>query len=897
MTINLRFPALSYTMFKLVHTDRVENPMRSSFNLLFVFIFCGFVLSTIAVTGQTVDTPIITVDNANQLTPVASVESGYLGAMAWSNDGKWLAVGTSQDSVHVLQADNLGVPPLQLAGGLDVLFHPTNAQLVSGGTVWDIESQQILFQFGAADYRHFSPDGQYLVTARRGRGFAQFTLLRMPTREVVNTFRVDTPQGFQQIVFSADSTRYALVFRSADPTEQGNSFVQVRETATATLLATLEADYSELSAVVFSNMDQYLVADNFEHGYSAMPAKVIIWDIALQSRLREFDTYDRNALLSPNRKWMFIPDHLEPLIMALDSGQTMHVLVGNLQLDVWSAVFSQDSQYLAVPYWQSESRFGIALWTLEPITDVREPVTFFPEFRLRANYTSNFGFSADSRTLAVAYDEQTILWDIETRDIQQTITDSGKISAIPDTTYLLIGTYSVWDINTATLINRTSVDNGLLSPNRQQVATLSTDTLRVVDVISGEETVLPVLHDYLGPVARLDAANDIGVFGQEQLSAYDLNTGNILLQVNPAPRRFTISPDGSLLVAWHESQTDEAELSATIHRLHDQSASIPMEGVVRHLSSTAISPDGRYLIATERDIAADRNTNVRDAQGRVFAATPTVVTPDVNNLYLYDLETGRRIKAWQQEMTPLGNTSIFSSDSQYVLTATAQQVFGSSRVNPVVIDVWEVSALLRQAEPIPLISLTINMRDMPVSIGMSFTRDASHLLVSVDDALLGDGIIHGYRVSVFDWSSLISWSGAINERDLQHVTLENAYSPLFSTSAPIVVTGGIQRIWETGVETPYLYLWDSVTGEQLLGLEGFTVGTLSADGTLLAGLSVYGQTMLWDISQLIQGNQTPLVTLDSPNVQTIAFSADGRHIYQQTSYGVVALGVAQMSSE
>jgi WD40 repeat protein len=74
-------------------------------------------------------------------------------------------------------------------------------------------------------------------------------------------------------------------------------------------------------------------------------------------------------------------------------------------------------------------------------------------------------------------------------------------------------------------------------------------------------------------------------------------------------------------------------------------------------------------------------------------------------------------------------------------------------------------------------------------------------------------------------------------------------------------------------------------------LEGYSSGVFSPNGDLLAALSRDGHMALWDVAMLLQGDQTPIVTIESPNVRRIAFSPNGDRIYQQTTYGVVTLGV------
>jgi WD40 repeat protein len=394
------------------------------------------------------------------------------------------------------------------------------------------------------------------------------------------------------------------------------------------------------------------------------------------------------------------------------------------------------------------------------------------------------------------------------------------------------------------------------------------DKLSVVDIITGNETILPILDDYLGPVASLDAEHGLVVFQDEFLYVFDLNNERSPLQLSAGDGKFSISPDGSMLIAWDHAQTSQDDAVITVYPLRDEAAtSIPLEGVFDYsrLLPIIASPDSQYILATETTFT---NTN-----------------EFTNHSILYDSQTGVAAAEWSHETPFVNARTLFSPDSHYVITA-GENPFDTSYF----VDIWDVSTLRTQAVQSPVASLTLDASNSPMLLDLSFSRDGSKLVISLDDALLGDGMpSHGYWVAIFDWADLLARGGELNARDLNYVSLNNVYLPAFSPDDTLIITSEINYNSSGGTN---LNLWDAVaTDDEILMLEGYSSGVFSPNGDLLAALSRDGRMALWDVAMLLQGDQTPIVTIESPNVRRIAFSPNGDRIYQQTTYGVVTLGV------
>jgi WD40 repeat protein len=855
--------------------------MRAKIIYTFI-VLLGLLCPIPSVIGQdTASLPIITPENVSEIVPISALESPYLGDMVWSNDGNWITVGTSHEGVHIFDANNLAASPINLEGNTEVMFSPSGEQLISNGIVQDIATQQGLFTIGDVDYKQFSPDGRYVMTAKRTLNQTDFTLYEISTGETVYTFEVDAVQEFNHLIFSDDLSRYALIFRIPHQPftpqyseRQDNSFIQVRDTANGMLVTTLEVDYQELN-VIFSNEDQYLVALNSKISYGASPSKLIIWDITQQSRVREFDTYDQYTVFSPDSRWFFVGIFNEigtldqSYIVSLDSGQSANLIEERLEFERNSIHFSPDGHYVGIRYRQFKgdvSEHGIAVWSIEALfeQEVSEPpAKYVLETTMGPVDFDDFEFQPDSQILVVANGEDTVLWDIETETIQQTIPDSGQLHFTADGYYLRIDNARTWEISKGTVVSETPIYTGQYSPDGRYATILTPDTLSLLDIVSGEETVLPILDNYLGQIVTFDGENDLAIFQSDKLFVYDLTSGDELLQLNPAPQGFTISDDGSILVAWNRSATSQTDLLLIAYFLRDNALNpVELEGVFAYpqFNDVIVSPDRQYILVTENDYQETSN-----------------------QFYLYSLETGEQLVSWQEESKIYISVSIFSPDSQYVLIMAYLNTVEGDQV--IEVTFWEISALLAESTQgiVPLM-LSGYLYDFDIS----FNLDGDQLVVMTDDADLGDGpVLHNFLLTIFDWTEILA-----GNENLNSLTLRAAYNPIFNRNINFILTSGSVWSRDDGRHISYIFFWNNLTGELISSLADYSNPILNPDGTLIAALSKDKQMVVWDVASLLRGEQIPLITVDSPGVEHIAFSSNGDRIYQQTSYGVITLAVS-----
>lgn len=125
-------------------------------------------------TAQSSASAVITSENADQLVEVARLGNGVAHDVAWSPDGKRLAVASS---IGIWLYDSLQAPPRFLEGHTgvvwDVAFSPDGSQLASASSdqtvwLWDVASGESLHVLDAhtsiVDKIEFSPDGSLLAS-------------------------------------------------------------------------------------------------------------------------------------------------------------------------------------------------------------------------------------------------------------------------------------------------------------------------------------------------------------------------------------------------------------------------------------------------------------------------------------------------------------------------------------------------------------------------------------------------------------------------------------------------------------------------------------------------------------------------------------------------------------
>jgi WD40 repeat protein len=578
-------------------------------------------------------------DSVDRLTQSAVLGQGYSTDVAWSPDGKTLALGTSMD-VLLYDTPRLTSQPRPLGISIgevtSVAFSPDGTQLAIGGrlgtALWDmVNGQERVLQRsdGGVLEVAFSPDGTRLASRREdgmariwntttgqmwngfGRGVLSIafspdgtTLAAgsddetvqfwdMRTGQQLNTFRGHTSEVLS-VAFSPDGTRLA--------SGGDDNTVRLWDVDTGEMLAVLEGHTQDVAIVAFSPDGQILASGSYDNS-------VRLWDVAageLRATLEGHTGDVRSLAFSPDGTILVSTSSWEDNTVRLwdvASGEPLSVLDGCARGahrgEVGEVAFSPDGTRLAL----SCGDAGAAVW--EVSTWQSQPVLW----QGNGGPVNSLALSPDGTMLAVGRGDGRTepvtvqLWDVATGHeaaILEGHTDwVPGVAFSPDGTLLASGSWDrtvrLWNVTTRELVL-------VLSPLSD-------------GVVAGESSIydddgdvtlhLDVYSDGVSSVAFSPDGTKLAVgrgdpwVGPGSLQLYDAATGELLAEfyagaTPPCCEMVSVtdlvfSPDGTMLAAANGDGVARVWDVATRKEL---AALDPDSG---WLGSIAFSPDGSLL--------------------------------------------------------------------------------------------------------------------------------------------------------------------------------------------------------------------------------------------------------------------------------------------------------------
>jgi eukaryotic-like serine/threonine-protein kinase len=405
---------------------------------------------------------------------------GAGGQVAFSPDGKWLAMGPSNGVATVMDvATRQTIASVRPGSNLWAMaFTPDGHQLVTscfGETevkVWDLSSQRLFRSLPGHTSRiwdiTFSPDGQTMATASSDQTVRLWDVATWSTREILRGHGRDiwtvafTPDG-QHLVTGATFEPVMLwpvrvnrpketienVFSRPIFSPDGSLFAAIGASNTLTLFRT---DIAEPIGVI-EGRNQPLVF---------LPNGRTLVTVGDGTTLRRWDTGTRSFLSETKLAGTnhFSCFHLSPDGATLVTG-SRSPLTNNLTAQVWDAhtgtlrvtlgqrlyprnavSFSPDGRWLATGCWSE-----VFLWnahTLEPICKLWKPGMFI----------GCLAFSPDSRLLAAGRDDGTVnLWDASSHQLAANLDRQAEgvdnVSFSPDSKTLAVycvGNVALWNL-------------------------------------------------------------------------------------------------------------------------------------------------------------------------------------------------------------------------------------------------------------------------------------------------------------------------------------------------------------------------------------------------------------------------------------------------------------------
>ena len=231
----------------------------------------------------------------------------------------------------------------------------------------------------------------------------------------------------------------------------------------------------------------------------------------------------RAVAFSPDGKWVAGRFETKAALWNAGTGERVGVLAGSdpaKDSTVRRVTFSPDGKLLAVGHDAGQVR----LWDVATHKPVADLTRAGKVGELRYTITA-LAFAPDGKFLAAGSDGGLVVWNVETRAVEKTLSDSAKtVSAAftPDGKRLLVneesrvGVFSVW--NVAEWTKATTSDRNT-SPER-----------------------------FLHKVSAVDDSRALGINENDQLEFYDLTRSartksSFATPYKHAPRGFTVSPD------------------------------------------------------------------------------------------------------------------------------------------------------------------------------------------------------------------------------------------------------------------------------------------------------------------------------------------------------------------
>jgi WD40 repeat protein len=383
--------------------------------------------------------PVLTSSNANALTLLARIGKGMVRQIAYSPEGKDLAVATSI-GMFVYSIDTLEEVNSHETNDIvwSIAFSPDGKMVAAGlndNTIllWDWQGDQISlilgdeYKYNAVSTVAFSPDGSLIAGGYLSGGVA---IWNAADGSRLRTLMADTPRiETKSIAFSPDGRFLA--------TGSGDAKTRLWDVSSGTLKFSFGEAENSVSSVAFSPDGTILASASF-----SWDSTIRLWKTSDGSMIRAFKgnslTYS-SLSFSPDGRYLSAignDGNVEIWRLADDSMVKLPASSSGF------AIFSPDSTTLAVV-----SAITVEFWNV----DLKRLAGSIETFWAGANCIS---FSPDSRLLAAGYkDGRVRLWSSNDKSLVRTLsTQTSSVESIaysPDGTLLAIGATNgevqLWD--------------------------------------------------------------------------------------------------------------------------------------------------------------------------------------------------------------------------------------------------------------------------------------------------------------------------------------------------------------------------------------------------------------------------------------------------------------------
>ncbi|QMS86227.1 hypothetical protein HUN01_00985 (plasmid) [Nostoc edaphicum CCNP1411] len=496
--------------------------------------------------------------NANFDRSVFADTFGGVLSVAFSSDGKLLALGDTNGNIHLRQ----------VAGGRHVLT-------CEGHTSWVISLA-------------FSPDGKIFASSS---GDGTVKLWDIETGQCLQTLEKHD-DGVWSVAFSPDGSM--LASGSDDQT------VRLWSVRTGECLKTFQGHTSWVHSVAFSPDGQMLVSGSDDQ-------TVKLWDINTDKCLKTFQGHHdgiRSIAISTDGNMLASSSEDQTIkLWSVGTGQCLKTLQGHSN-EIYSVAFSPQGDLLA----SGSHDQTVKLWNISTGECKKT-------FQGHSSWVYSVAFSPQGDLLASgSYDQTVRLWSVHTGQCFKTFqgyTDQIlSVAFSPDKQTLASGSHDssvrLWNVITAQVLgtfqgHRAAVWSVAFSPDGQTLASGSEDqTVRLWDVSTGK-----CLKNFQGhnalvwSVAFCPDGQTLASSSEDQtVRLWDVSTGKILRTFQghrAAVWSVAFSPQGDLLASGSHDHT------VKLWDVGTGECKATLEGHKAWVWSVVFSPDRKLLISTSPD--------------------------------------------------------------------------------------------------------------------------------------------------------------------------------------------------------------------------------------------------------------------------------------------------------
>ena len=725
----------------------------------------------------------------------------------------------------------------------------------------------------------YSPDGCQIAVAGFDGSISLYngTLNSSKKREFHTS--VLEPRGFFCLSFSPDGETLA---------RGSGSRISLWDVATGTLKATMEHDlpssyrYFEITGLSFSS-DGKTLASSLYSSSSSGYGEVALWDVETGTRKTILGSRETRggftASFSPDDKILATGGWNGVELWDIEKEEK----IGTLHPDVDSVHdvhFSPDGETLA----SVGSDGGVQLWHVETQTHIArlaelvapDSFDYVPYYYVR--------FSPDGKTIASSAGGWVVLWNVETKEIQETIqTDyekarslrfnpaGGTLAGIVENHW----TAHVWQVHTgaeiATLKNTGPVQSVRFSPDGKILASQHHDSIRLLDVTTGalKNTLDTAPLD--GDISFSPDGETLAMTTVGKVQLWHVETGKLKRLELPTEYihsvRFNPDPDSKILA----SVGSDDIVSAGILQLWNVETQEEIRTLTRQTDfvySMSFSPDGRILASSHGEGIVrlwDVTTGERTTLGHTGYRNRSNNLPDFHRIrfspdgktlartmdfgvLLWDVDTRKEIGTLRVDTGEHVYSVSFSPDSKILASS------GSGRL----VRLWNLETRAQ-------IARFRTRGDKNYSV--SFSPDGKTIASANAD--------HYGTIALWDLT-LLSTGTEIGTLTPQTNT-DSVYSVRFSPDGKTIASSGRN-----------VQLWDVATQTEIatLAANSPTAGvSFSRDGKTLASGGDAG-VRLWDVA-----THEEIATLGerTGGVHSVSFSPDSKILASGGDDGIVRL--------